>query len=226
MGHNRWIFPFLITCATILTTSRYTSAQALFADSASSKISSHRLAQLAVKCNVATSQLSGESERFPIHRTTSLPLTTIGVMIWSGEPFTYYFTTGLQTAEYQFKGNEYKDRMTMLWGYFGVGFMIGSGKFKLFYELDPIFRIHQWYNVYARESDGRHWVHATPLDLFPFLQFRNDVGMSFKIADFWFGFYYQFSLEKARKPNVLQASNLHFRSFGATIWIPMKKIRL
>lgn len=185
----------------------------------------NRSVHFAAQVNLATSKMSGESWVYPMNRITRAPLTVIGLIVWSGEtPFTGYVTAGIKMGNYQLTNDEYRDRLALYWGYFGVGAMIGPTRFKFYSEFNPMFILRQDYTVFARETYGRHWVHASDLDLFPKWQYRLSLGFRYRISDWWVGAYHQFSLKRTNRPNILQAKKLNFRSYGVSVWIPIAKI--
>ncbi len=225
MRYNRWKRPILIICVMSMTMNQYVLAQKSETDTKPAHALSMKAVHLAVQLNLATSKMDGTSPFFPLNRITRFPLTSIGLLAWIGDgPVSLYLTAGANMGEYQLTKTDYRDRVALYWGYAGAGLMLGSSAFKFYDEFEPVFYFHQNYTVLARDTDGRHWVHATDLDLFPKWQFRNSLGIRFLVSKWWIGTYYQFSFGKIKRPNILEANKLHFRTWGASVWIPIAKI--
>ncbi len=120
---------------------------------------------IAAMASVVTGAMSGKSQ-FPVNRRTYLPESSVGFVAWSGEPhLSFYLTAGGKFGAFQFEGNYgYKDRASYLWGYAGLGAMIGaSDDFKISFDVTRCFYIKEWYSAYARTESGRKWFNATPL---------------------------------------------------------------
>lgn len=184
---------------------------------------------IAAMASAITGVMSGDAQ-FPINRRTYLPESSIGLVAWSGEPeLSFYLKAGGKFGVFQYKGNyNYKDRVSYLWGYTGLGAMIGpTSKFRFSFDVTRCYSVKEWYHVYARTGSGRKWFYAKPLHLLRPQFWVFQPGIRFSVENWWVSIYEQYGQRSiVNGSNRSEARKIHLRGFGLNVWIPLYQIKL